>query len=349
MQPLVSMYNKDYLDKNEILFSRYGAHDLFLAQAKTGMALLTSKTRINAENSWGNVARQPVIDGDGVSIGDTRSCSIADTENTSHLIELDFTPYTWGWTMYPSMYSTRAQAINYVDYGNDFTVKANRYTLALMTTVDTAARNVVETAKNVYFPSNITNYYPNVGDALQVSQADKDDCFNQLQAIMTEYDFYNTTMILGSPSLKPITARLSNQRTGNATNQSFQFDMGDFRWTNSNRITNGSGVAATFYAIQEGNLDIVNRNNPDARANRIIGAAGSPVTEWGTMVYPRLGMTVGTFFRQDCSDQSGNIVPNSATLKESFGFDTEISWITPYNSSPTTKQTPIIKVEISAS
>jgi hypothetical protein len=348
MQPLIEKYERERLDKNEILFSRYGAHDLFMAMNSQSQAILSEANRRNAENSYGNVAKVPVIEGDAVVIGDTRSCSIADAENTSALIELSFTPFVWGFTMYPGQYVTGPQAMNYVGYDADLATKADKCTLALMTAVDTAARNKIETNINTYFPAAITTgYYPVVGDALQVTQAQKNDFFNQLQAIMQEFDFYNTTHILGSTSLTPMVSRLSNQRTGNATNESFQFNLGDFEFHKSNRITNGAGVQATIYAIQEGNLAIVNRNNPNARAGFKIGGGDTPEIQWGTMMYPKLGMEVGTFYKAECAASAG-AVTDAATLKESYGFDTEICWLTPYNSDPATKQTPIIKAEISA-
>lgn len=349
MQPLINMYERKRLDKNEVLFSRYGAHDLFLKQNRSATSILSPKNRTNAENSWGNTAKIPVIEGIGVSIGSTRSCSIADAESTTAMVTLSFTPLTWGFTMYPGQYRTGDQPINYVDYDNDFLHKADQCTLALMSTVDTLARNQIETHKNAYWPANIpTSYYPVVGDALQISQAQKADAFNQLTAVMMELDFYGASDVLGSTSLKPLTTRLENQGEGNATNESFQFKLGNFMFTSSNRVTNGVGVQSTAYLIQEGNIALVNRNNPNARANFQIGGGDRPVTQWGTMVYPMLGLTVGTFYKAECAVGAGAVTDN-ATLKESYGFDTELSWLTPYNSDTATKQTPIVKVEISAS
>lgn len=349
MQPLIEMYERKRLDKNEILFSRYGAHDLFMTMNAQAQAILSEKNRTNAENSYGNVAKIPVVDGDVVTIGNTRSCTIADAENTSHLITLAFTPLTWGFTMYPGQYVTGPQAMNYVGYDADLLIKADKCTLALMSTVDTLGRNKIELARNTYFPANITTgYYPNVGDSLQITQAQKNDAFNQISSIMEEYDFYNTSYILGNPKLKSIVTRLENQGEGNATNERFQFKLGNFMFTSSNRVTNGPLVEATFYAIQEANLAITNRNNPNARGGFKIGGGDTPVTQWGLMQYPLLDMIVGTFFRADCA-VSGGAVADNATLKQSYGFDTEICWLTPYNSSPTTKQAPIIKFEIAAS
>lgn len=349
MQPLINMYERKRLDKNEILFSRYGAHDLFLKQSRSATSILSPQNRTNAENSYGNVSKVPVLEGIGVSIGDTRSCSVADAESTTALVTLAFTPLVWGFTMYPSQYVTGNQAINYIQYDSDFLHKADECTLALMSAVDVLGRNVVETFRNTYWPASIaSSYYPTTGNALQISQALKTDSFNQLVAVMMELDFYGTSDVLGSTSLIPLTTRLENQGEGNATNESFQFKLGAFIFTSSNRVTSGVGVQSTGYLIQDGNISIVNRNNPDARAMWKIGGGAIPVTEWGLYQYPLLGMTVGTFYKNECAVSNG-VITDAASLKESYSFDTEISWLTPYNSDPTTKQTPIVKVEWSAS
>lgn len=350
MQPLITLYESKRLDKNEILFSRYGAYDLFMKQSMSAQSILTPANRKNAENSFGNTASIAVMDGDGVSIGDTRSCSIDDVENTSHRINLAFTPYVWSWTMYPAQFRTGEQAMNYIQYDADFLNKADRYTRELMRVVDIASRNVVEANKNTYWPSNIaTSYYPTTGNSLQISQSQKNDAFNQLAAVMEELDFYGSSDVLGSTSLKPLTTRLEAQGEGNAVNERFQFLLGNFIFTNSNRVTNGASMAATGYLIQDGNLAIFNRNNPDARAKEKIGGTSDPMIEWGTMMYPRLDMEVGTFYKRECATSISGMPSNLATLRESFSFDTEIGWLTPYNSDPTTKQTPIVKFEISAS
>lgn len=346
MQPLINQYEIGGLDKNEILFSRYGAHDLFMRQNTDADAILSPANRKQAQDSYGNVKKIPVMNGVGVSIGNSRSCTVGDAESTSALVTLNFTPLVWGFTMYPAQYVTNGQPMNYIGHDADFKHKVDQCNLALMSTVDVLARNSIETNKNTYWlPSVISSYYPEVGDALQVTQAQKNDMFNQLSAVMMEFDFYNTIDILGSTSLKPLTTRLEAQGIGNSTNEQFQFQLGGFIFTSSNRVTSGTGVQATFYAIQKATLAVVNRNNPTANGNFTVG---SSVVEWGKMNYPWLGLEVGTFYKEECAVSAG-AVTDTATLKQSYQWDTEICYFTAYNSSPSTKQSSIIKVEVSAS
>lgn len=351
MQPLIEDYQSQKLDQWEILFSRYGAWAAFMNENDRSNSIISKKNRTNLEQSWGNTVPIVVLQGDTVSIGNTYSCTITDQENTSNKITPTFTEYAWGWNMYPGQYRDGDQKMNYVQYQDDFTHKANEFLLALMTLVDTAARNTLETNKNTYWATNVANYYPTTGDALQISQAQKTDCFNQLSAVCAELDLYEASLVIASTSLQPLTRRLEAQGEGNAINERFQFLLGNFIFTGSNRITNGTNVQSTGYMVQPGAIACFNRNNPDALLKSQSGGGANPVVKWDTMMLPRLGMKIGTFYKTTCaaSPSATNYLnqPLQRTLSEGFGFDTEIGFLTPYNSAPTTKVTPIIKFEIS--
>jgi hypothetical protein len=351
MQPLISMYEAERLDKWEILFSRYGVWGAFLNETDRPGGILSPKNKKSLYNSWGNTVPIVTLVGDTVTIGSTYSCSIPDQENTSNKITPTFTQYAWGWTMYPGQYATGEQAINYVQYQEDFEHKANEFLLALMTVVDTASRNILETNKNVYWTANVANYYATTGDALQISQAQKNDSFNQLSSVMKEMDLYEECLLISSTSLNGLTKRLVAQGEGNAINERFQFQLGNFTFMSSNRVTNGTGIQSTAYMCQPGSIAVFNRNNPDARAHNKIGGGATPVVEWNELMLPRLDMVVGTYYAATCAAApaaTNYLNPNlSAALQESFGFNTEIGWLTAAqgNSSPSTKVVPIVKAE----
>ena len=353
MQPIISMYEKDRLDKWEILFSRYGVWAAFLGETNTAGNILSPVNKKNLENSWGNTVPIPILTGDVLSIGTTYSCTISDQENTSNKYTPTFSGYAWGFNMYPGQYKVGDQPINYVQYQDDFTHKANEYLLALMTSVDTTSRNILETNKNTYWTANIANYYANTGDALQIPQSDKNDAFNKLFSVCQEMDLYEQSLVVASTSLRTLTTRLENQGEGNAINEGFQFKLGAFRWTGSNRVLNNAGTQSTGYIVQPGAIAVFNRNAPDFRAKNQIGGGAIPVTKFDTMMLPRLNMEVGTFYKATCaaspSATSYLSQPLQATVQEGFGFNTEIGWITAAqgNSSPSTKVVPIVKFEIS--
>ena len=83
------------LDKFELRPSRYGALDLFMDQSQDPNGVLTPELVEKARTSIGNTLETPVINYDeSISIGNTRSVTIADSENTSKMVQFSFTTYS---------------------------------------------------------------------------------------------------------------------------------------------------------------------------------------------------------------------------------------------------------------
>ena len=85
------------LDKFEYRPSRYGALNAFMVQSEDPTGILTEDLKAKARASIGNVLETPVIDYDaGITIGNTRTLTIADSENTSKMVQVTFATYSWG-------------------------------------------------------------------------------------------------------------------------------------------------------------------------------------------------------------------------------------------------------------
>lgn len=348
MLPLIRQWEEERVDVNEILMSQYGAWALGLRHTKSKKSILSPGNKLNAENSYGNTVKIPVFQAAGVTIGTTRSCTIADYENTTALVQLTFNPLQWGLSMYVDQYVTGTQPLNYVGFDPDFNFKVEEINLQLMAQQDTFVRNAIDLAANTYWPPNIaTSYYPVVANALQITQGDKDDAFNQLTAIMSELDFYGKMDVLGSTKLTTLTRRLNAQGKENAVNEAFQFMLGAFAFTSSNRVTSATGVSMTGYCIRDGSVAIYNANNPSAKAGRTIGPGEFPVTQWDTMEWPWLGLTVGSYLANTCANNTGGGSTDTATLRTQYSWDTQFGVLLP---PPNTlhSQSPFVKFEISA-
>lgn len=344
MQPLINKYDGK-LDSNERRFAEYGFWDFAQTTGRSADSVLSAQNRQIAENSYGITAKIPVLNYDQVSIGSSYSCTVGEVESTTDKVTITYTPYSFGFTMFPSQYMNSGQAMNYIAYEQDWQAKMTHCLLAFMEVLDTSVINAVEAAKNTYWATNIANYYPESGDALLVSAAQEDDFYNQFSAIMREMRFNKPTHICGGISLLPKVNRLKNQSSQNAVNQSFQLDP--YKWHTSNFVTNATGIRSTLYGIQEGQIAVTNRNAPTFRNKQKIGM---DLYEWDLVQLPIAGIQVGSFYKQECADSTGKAaVAETATVKESFGFNTEVAIITTYNSSPSTNENPFVKVQISAS
>lgn len=334
------------LDKNETRSSRYGAWDFVREDSKRSDSIFDADIRAKIKNSWGNSVVIPVLDAKNVTIGNVRSCTIADDENTSKLVTLTFTTYAFGFTMYPAQYKN-----NDIKYEADFTRKLKNYLDKLAALLDSQSIATMEAAKNQFW-TGITAYYPQVANALQVTQAQKNDYYNNVQAIMETMDFYGKPHIIGSTSGSPMVRRLTNQGAGNAINEEFQ--LSPYEWHYTNRIPNAVGIQSTHYIVQEGTMGYESRIDPDSEMGSKVGTQ----IEWAKVNVPLPGTTygleMGSLYREDCADASGIQTPNTgvsgntATKKESYQWSVDIVMTSAYNSSPSTRFNPIVKTEISA-
>lgn len=340
MQPLRSKYAPKTMDKNELRFSRYGAWDFFKEQTELQTGVLTPEVRQLIKNSMGNTVKVPVLDAEDVVISNTRSCTVADSENTSKLVTLTFVTYSFGFTMIPSQHYN-----NDVAYEQDFQRKLEKYLLKFASVLDTASVNKLNTDKNQYFPAEILAYYGQVGNALQVADADKNDFYNQLESIMNTMDYYDRINIIGSTSAKPLVNRLDAQGAQNGINEAFQ--LGGYNWKYTNRLLNNEGVSATLFAVPDGYVAVENRNDPDARARSRVGTH----KEWDEVEVPIVNLKMGSYYYEDCADKSalhagtGHL---TRTKLEGFEWSTDVCYVTAYNSDPADRFGPILKAEMLA-
>ncbi len=327
------------LDKHELRPSRYGGLDLFQKQTADPLGILTAQNKESIKRSFGNSVVIPVLDAPDVTIGNVRSCTIPDLENTSNLITLTFTTYAFGFTMIPSQYFN-----NDVAYEADFQRKLNAYLLKFAATLDDLCISRLETDKNQFWGTEITDIYPEVGNALRVPNADKNDFYNQAATIMELQDFYDVTDVLANTNHKALINRLNSQGEGNNENQAFQF--GNFMYGYSNRVGNGAGVNQTGYLVAPASVAIENRNDPDA----VLGhQTKGGEKQWEEVEVPIVDMTMGAFYSEDCADRSAlhsGTAGLKRTLVQGFEWSTDVVTITSYNSSPSTKYKPITKFEI---
>lgn len=341
MQPLRSKYAPKTLDKNELRFSRYGAWDFFQRQTRLSNSIMTPEVRALIKRSPGNSIQVPVLDAEDVVISNVRTCTVAASENTSKLVTLTFVTYAFGFTMIPAQHQN-----NDVSYQADFDTKLNKYLLKFAATLDSAAASNLNTNKNIYFPTDITTYYPQVGNALQVTQAQRDDFFNQLESIMQTMDYYERVNIVASTSLGAMVRRLGAQGAGNAENLAFQFDP--YAWNFSNRITNGAGIQSTLYAVPDGYVAVNNRNSYDAVNG---SSVGNGLKVWSEVDMPVVNLRMGSYYYEDCADMSAlhaGTAHLTATKVEGFQWSTDVVFMNAYNSAPATRYSPILKTEISA-
>jgi hypothetical protein len=325
------------LDKNEVRESRYGAWEFFKNDSNVPGSIMTAEIKERIKMSFGNSVVVPVIDGEDVAIGNTRSCTIVDNENTSRLVTLTFITYSFGFSMYPAQHFN-----NDVKYQADYDRKLKKYLVKFAATLDNQAIATLEAQKNQFFTGITPEFYPQIGGALQVVQSQKNDFYNNAAAIMERMDFYGTPHVVHNIYNKPLVARLSNQGANNGVNEQWQFNP--FTFWGTNRIANGANIQSAGFLVQEGSVGVENRNDPDA----MLQSTG-PGMQWSEVVMPIVNLKMGTFYREDCNN-AGALHAGTAgltrTKRESFEFSTDVCFMSVYNRDLATLYNPIQKFQI---
>lgn len=328
------------LDKNEQRPSQYGVFNAFMADTMSPQTILSPDLRTLVERSAGNTVQVPVIDFKDVTITNTRSCTVSADENTSNLVTLTFVQYVAGFKMYPAQHFN-----NDISYQADFDRKYEAMIQKLASTIDTACYTKANTQRNQVWNADTLAQYAQVGNALQVNPSQQDVFYNVLPSIMETMDFYGNLNIVANTMHKPYLSFTANQGAGNNTNLGFQFDR--YTFNTSNRVTNTSGATSTLFASTMGTYGIWNRNHPDALA----GTRTTSGVEWGITRLPILEMDFGYQYSSGCeniSSLNSGTTGLTSNAVESFQWATEVCYLTPYNSDPTTRFNPIVKVDFLA-
>lgn len=327
------------LDSFELRDTNAGALNLFRRQSNSPMSILSSSDIEAIKKSMGNTVQIPVINFQNVSISNVRTCEMYTGGPESALVTLTFVTYAFGFMMVPSQFYN-----NDIKYQEAFNKQLTAYLIQLKKEMDQDAVDYLEANKNAYFPAAITAFYPFVGDALRITQAQKSDFYNQMTGIVETMDFGGTPNVVANPAAVPIVAQLQAQGTNNATNTAFQF--ANFEWFISNRVTNGSGVQSTHYLVADNVLGFETRVDPDAETRQRIGEFKT----WDKVRVPIVDLDMALYYQQDCTDasaiQSAGLSHLTRAKIESFEYSVDAVYISAYNSSPSTRYNPIIKAEI---
>lgn len=328
-------------DKYEMRGSRYGALDLFIEQTADQMGIISPNLRNTAISSIGQTLQVPVINYDsGVSIGNTLSATISDDENTSALISVSFTAYTFGFTMVPSLYKN-----NEISYQRDFNAKMMKYINALGATLDNACLTALNTAKTQVLANDLG--YTFASNTLTAPAADEENIIGDIEALMQGNDFYDQVHLVGNMGLKKLIGRLAQNAGNQAVFKELQYL--DKRLHFTNRLADAANRKMTAYAVNAGSVGYVHRFEREALA----GTLARTGHEWGIDTLPILNFPIGTYYYESVGDYNAIAGASSAdmtrVMKEHYGFAVFVAFLTAYNSDAANIASPILKIDVATS
>lgn len=328
------------LDKFEYRPSRYGALNAFMVQSEDPTGILTEELKQKARTSIGNTLETPVIDYDGsISIGSTRTLTIADSENTSKMVQITFATYAWGFTIAPAMYMN-----NEIGIQKDFETKMMKYIYAFAKKLDEAALAALAANKTQVLKNPLL--YDWSSNAINAKWTERENVFGDLEVMMGANDFYGQLHIVGDPGVESIMRKLQQHGLYNDVNKQNEFGTKVVHLTNN--IAAAGGKYAQGYAVNAGSLGMLTRFERDC----LLGTVSGDGHEWGIATLPLLNMPVGTYFYDSVGDY--NTIAGAATAdmtrtrKEHYGFAVDVAFLTAYNSAPSTLASPILAFNVSS-
>lgn len=328
------------MDKFEYRASRYGALDAFMVQSEDPTGILTEELKEKARTSIGTTLQTPVIDYDAdISIGDTRTLTIADSENTSRFIDITFATYAWGFTVTPAMYMN-----NEISIQRDFNTKMMKYVYKLAQKLDEAALAVLAANKTKVLKNPLL--YSAAAGEVNAKWTERENVFGDLEVMMGANDFYGQLHIVGDPGVQSIMKKLQQHGLYNDVNKQNEFGNKIVHLTNN--LAAASGKYAQGYAVNAGSLGMLTRFERDC----LLGTVSGDGHEWGIATLPLLNMPVGTYFYDSVGDYSsiaGDATKDMVrTRKEHYGFAVDVAFITAYNSDPAKNASPILAFNVSS-
>lgn len=328
------------MDKFEYRPSRYGALNAFMVQSEDPTGILTEELKQKARTSIGSTLETPVIDYDAdITIGSTRTVTIDDSENTSKMVQITFTTYSWGFTIAPAMYMN-----NEIGIQKDFETKFMKYLYAFAKKLDEAALAQLAASKTQVLKNKLL--YDFSTKAVNFKWTERENAFGDLGVLMGSNDFYGQLHLIGDPGVESIMKKLQQNGLYNAVNK--QNEFGDKIVHLTNNIAASSGKYAQGYAVSAGSLGMLTRFERDC----LLGTVSGDGHEWGIATLPLLNMPCGTYFYDSVGDY--NAIAGAATAdmkrtrKEHYGFAVDVAFITAYNSDPSTLASPILAFNVSS-
>ena len=328
------------LDKFEYRPSRYGALNAFMEQSNDPLGILTPELKEKARVSIGSTLETPVINYDkDIAIGDSRTLTIADSENASKMVQITFTTYAWGFTIAPAMYMN-----NEISIQKDFETKMMKYIYKFAQKLDEAALASLAANKTQVLKNKLL--YDFTTNSVNAKWTERENVFGDLEVMMGANDFFGQLHIVGDPGVESIMRKLQQHGLYNDVNKQNEFGNKIVHLTNNLAAT--PGEYAQGYAVNAGSLGLLTRFERDC----LLGTVSGDGHEWGIATLPLLNMPVGTYFYDSVGDYhaiAGDATADmTRTRKEHYGFAVDVAFVTAYNSKPDEIASPILAFNISS-
>lgn len=327
------------LDKWEYRASQTGALDFIAQDTERENSIITDEMKQEFRTAFSTEVKVPVINYDaGITIGNVRSHTIADSLNTSALKTIVSATYVFGFTQAPALYMN-----NEIGGQRDFNVNMEKYEYKLMETLDSVAIALLDTNKTQVLTNPLG--YAVAGNTVNFTQAQEERALGELHRMMSSNKYFGPMHVIGNRGVDSLVGKLEQFKEYNTQNKALEFQNKTFHYTD--RIADAAGKKATGFMIAPGSTGMMFRFDREAELGTISKHSGY---EWGINRLPLTGIPVGTMEYESVGDYSGTFgaatADGKAIRKYHFGFSVDIAFVFAHNSDETTLAHPNIKFDI---
>jgi hypothetical protein len=328
------------LDRDELRRTNTGLLNAVIEMTDAPNSIVSPDLITKAESSQARNLDIPVMTKGAVTISNARSCTITGSQSESDLYRVVWKTVSANILMVPSQYEK-----NEIKYLFDLQKKMADLVEAFMVEMENDLDTAFDANKSQVYGSPIVGTkYTLAGSALQVTPANLDFFFNDLDPINFADDFNAPTIrVIANHVVMSTVNKYINQGQSNSANTMFQYFNKNF--TYSNRISNGVGKLATGYFMPDGSVGLLTRVDVDSRMNHV----ATDGTEWREETIPGMPFPVGIQYKSKCDDQSAleasGLGHLTSTLVEQYQISFDFAIVVPFNTDLATKPSSIRKFE----
>lgn len=314
------------LDGQQLRDQNYGFLDYALRNTPL---VINEDGRTQLENSWNKPDVEiPVMVHQVSSMTQgAMPCTGSDTPITTAMVTPTFDAFHNSFHMVP-----RESRRNMISYDEELARKVHEWEMGAALYIDQAVRDAIDTAKATTSSSNYWGgYFSVVGDAAQITQAQKKDGLVYMKNIFMEDQFSEINFdLVGSHSLNSEFAYWMNQGAQNGENLTWAYN--GIRMYGAHSANVSTGANATGYMMVPGSMGIYGRVPDDYRNNNPAGTK-----EFSVYQSPTLGLPVMVIRDTACID--GQTVTgrayDGATKQEIITMGVSFCTLSPYKGTRT--------------
>lgn len=319
-------------DKNEQRVAEYGAFAMFA----NGTGLIPVEWVKKAETSTGREYEVPVLKRKTFTVVNSRSCTAADTNLESALQKVTFKTYAASFAIAPHEFDN-----NSIGYERAFRFNIESIARALAAEMDKDALAAIEAVKSQVFKTTLS--YTESSDVIQVPYTMSDVIFGDAGVMMRANDFQGRLNILGEWGTLSLANKLNHY--GKFNEKDLTLEHADKLMYYTGSLTNAGQKQATFYAVEDGNVQLLTRQSRPVNHN-----ATSGVHRWEKVRIPYIPFEVGVHFQEVVKDLSARNGAASADqtcdILHSYEISVDVAFVTAYNSDVASNASPFIKFEV---